>query len=241
MTSAVFNHAKQRKAFYGDNPIFGVRMPEMQRKERHALNFTQARALVDELPTPAKEMVLLSIVTSLSVAELSGLAWKWVNLDDESGTVAGEELPGKTLGVRQNFYRSKFGSVKAKTRRRNVTLPPGVVAALRALKSASAFNQPDDLVFCSSSGTPLDEANLKKRFVRPAGKKLGIPWLGWHVFRHTHATLADKVGMAPTDRQAQLGHGDYRMTMLYTHEDLERRRHSIEAIENGVLGDKKKT
>jgi hypothetical protein len=26
------------------------------------------------------------------------------------------------------------------------------------------------------------------------------------------------------------------MTMLYTHEDLERRRHSIEAIENGVLG-----
>ena len=56
------------------------------------------------------------------------------------------------------------------------------------------------------------------------------------MFRHTHATLADKVGMAPSDRQAQLGHGDYRMTMLYTHEDLERRRHSIEAIENGVLG-----
>jgi hypothetical protein len=29
------------------------------------------------------------------------------------------------------------------------------------------------------------------------------------------------------------------MTMLYTHEDLERRRHSIEAIENGVLGKQK--
>ena len=42
--------------------------------------------------------------------------------------------------------------------------------------------------------------------------------------------------MAPTDRQAQLGHGDYRMTMLYTHEDLEWRRHSIEALENGALG-----
>jgi integrase len=71
--------------------------------------------------------------------------------------------------------------------------------------------------------------------VQPVAEGLGMPWLGWHVFRHTHATLADKVGMAPTGRRAQLGHGDYRMTMLYTHADLGRRRHSIEATENGVL------
>jgi hypothetical protein len=37
-------------------------------------------------------------------------------------------------------------------------------------------------------------------------------------------------------KDAPLSHGDYRMTMLYTPEDLERRRHSIEAIENRVLG-----
>ena len=74
------------------------------------------------------------------------------------------------------------------------------------------------------------------RVIKPAAKKLGMPWLGWHVFRHTHATLADRVGMAAVDRQAQLGHADYRMTMLYTHEDLERRRTSIQAIEAGLLG-----
>lgn len=239
--SAIFNHAKQRRAFYGDNPTFGVRMPEMQRKERHAMNFAQASALVNMLPTTAREMVLLSILTSLNVAELLGLAWKWVNLDEESATVAGEELPGRTLGVRQNFYRGKFGSVKAKSRKRNVPLPPGVVAALQAMKAASTHNQPDDLVFCSSSGTPLDEKNTMRRVIKPAAKKLGMPWLGWHVFRHTHATLADKVGMSATDRQAQLGHADFHITQLYTHEDLERRRHSIEAIENRVLGGEKKT
>jgi integrase len=198
-------------------------MPEMQRKERHAMNFTQANALVDAIPTPAREMVLLSILTSLNVAELLGLAWKWVNLDDESATVAGEELPGRTLGVRQNFYRGEFGSVKAKSRKRNVPLPPGVVAALQAMKAAPENNKPEDLVFCTSSGTPLDEKNTMRRVIKPVAKKLGMPWLGWHVFRHTQATLADKVGMSHTDRQAQLGHGDYRMTMLYTHEDLERR------------------
>jgi integrase len=234
--SAVFNHAKRRKAFHGDNPAWGVRMPEMQRKERHALGFTQASALVEALSTPAKEMVLLSIVTGLNVAELLGLTWKWVNLTDGSGTVGGEELPARTLGVRQNFYRGSFGSVKAKTRRRNVPLPPGVVAALQAMKVASSFNQPDHLVFCSGTGTPLDEKNIMRRVVKPVAAKLGMPWLGWHEFRHTHATLADVVGMAPTDRQAQLGHADYRMTMHYTHEDLKRRRQSIEAIESGVLG-----
>ncbi len=233
--SAVFNHAKQRKAFHGDNPVVGVRMPEMRRKERHALGFAQAGALVKALSTPVKEMVLVAIVTSLNVAELLGLTWKWVNLTDGSVTVAGEELPGRTLGVRQNFYRGSLGSVKVKTRRRNVPLPSGVVAALQAMKSASSFNQPDDFVFCSGTGTPLNEGNTMRRVVKPVAKKLDMPWLGWHVFRHTHATLADRVGMAPTDRQAQLGHADYRMTMLYTHEDLERRRHSIDAIENGIL------
>jgi hypothetical protein len=42
-------------------------------------------------------------------------------------------------------------------------------------------------------------------------------------------------------KDAPLSHGGYRMTMLYRHEGLERRRHSIEAIENGVLGSGKQT
>jgi hypothetical protein len=50
----------------GDNPAWSVRKPEMQRKERHALNFAQASVLVDAISTPAKEMVLLSIVTSVT-------------------------------------------------------------------------------------------------------------------------------------------------------------------------------
>jgi hypothetical protein len=36
--------------------------------------------------------------------------------------------------------------------------------------------------------------------------------------------------MALSDRQAQMGHGDVRMTMHYTHSDLERRRAGVEAM-----------
>ena len=233
--SAVFSHARKRRAFHGDNPADGVKMPEMERKQRHALMFEQAKVLLEALPTPAKEMALLSITTSLNVAEMLALRWKWVNLADVTATAGDEILPARTLGVRENFYRGKFGSPKARSRKRNVPLSDGVVAALKALRATSRFQGPDDLVFASGDGTPLDETNLMRRVLKPAARALGMTWVSWHVFRHTHATLADRVGMAAVDRQAQMGHSDLRMTMLYTHQDLDRRRAGIQAIEEGLL------
>jgi integrase len=57
------------------------------------------------------------------------------------------------------------------------------------------------------------------------------------VFRHTHATLGEQIGMALSDRQAQMGHGDVRMTMHYTHSDIERRRAAVEAMANRLTAE----
>jgi len=38
--------------------------------------------------------------------------------------------------------------------------------------------------------------------------------------------------MTLSDRQAQMGHGNVRMTLHYTHSDLERRRAAVEAMAN---------
>jgi integrase len=167
-----------------------------------------------------------------------GLRWKWVNLKDEVVVVGGEVLEPYTLGVRENYYRGKFGSVKAKRRRRNVPLGGCVVKMLRGMKQRSKHSGADDLVFSSSKGTPLNENNLMRRQVKPAAKLLGVPWLSWHVFRHTHATLGEQIGMALSDRQAQMGHGDVRMTMHlhYTHSDLARRRAAIENMTDQLMG-----
>jgi integrase len=119
---------------------------------------------------------------------------------------------------------------KAKSRRRDVPLSRSVVKALLALRARSKYFGPEDLVFASGNGTPLNERNLLRRVLKPAGHKLGIPCLSRHVFRHTHATLGEEIGMALSDRQAQMGHGDVRMTLHYTHSDLDRRRQSIEAM-----------
>jgi len=39
----------------------------------------------------------------------------------------------------------------------------------------------------------------------------------WRVFRPTHATLGEQIGMALSDRQAQMDMGTFGLTMHYTH------------------------
>jgi len=68
-----------------------------------------------------------------------------------------------------------------------------------------------------------------------------MPWVGWHAFRHTHATLGEQIGMALSDRQAQMGDGDVRMTLHYTHKDLERRRSAVESMTDQLLPQPNKT
>jgi hypothetical protein len=41
--------------------------------------------------------------------------------------------------------------------------------------------------------------------------------------------------MTLSDRQAQMGHGDVRMTLHYTHSDLNRRRESIETMTDRLI------
>jgi hypothetical protein len=108
-------------------------VPEMVRKEAHALSFEQAIATLTALKSPAREMVLFAILKSMNIAEICGLQWKRVNLSEQFTTV-GESLPPLTIAVRQQWYRGEYGSVKAKSQRRN--LPDSCGAESRSCNDA---------------------------------------------------------------------------------------------------------
>lgn len=63
----------------------------------------------------------------------------------------------------------------------------------------------DLTVFRSSAGTPYSDTNLLARHLKPTGRQIGTPWLGWHTLRRTHATLLSQSG-SPKDARAQLEH-----------------------------------
>jgi integrase len=235
VVSAIFTHAKRLGWHTGDNPAKLVRLPEMIRREAHALSFKQAVETLAALKTPVREMVLFAIVTSMNIAEVCGLQWKRVNLSEQFATVDGESLPPLTIAVRAQWYRGEYGSVKAKSRRRNVPIPELLRAVLASMKERPKFTGLDDPVFAARSGKPVDEHNIARRHLKPVGRSLGMPWLSWHCFRRTHTTLAHELGMVFTDRMAMMGHSEARMTALYTADDLKRRRTVLDQMAERLL------
>ena len=121
------------------------------------------------------------------------------------------------IRVEQAYYRGLFGSPKTKGSRRTLPLPEVLVSPLARICEHATQAGEDDLVFQTRNGTPFSDTNLLHRHLKPAGRKLGMPWLSWHTLRRTHATLLQAAGASLRDAQAQLGHSKMSTTLeVYT-------------------------
>jgi len=76
---------------------------------------------------------------------------------------------------------------------------------------------------------------LLLRVLKPAGKLIGVPWLSWHTFRRTHATLLQLAGGSAKDAQAQLGHSQITTTLgIYTIPVPAHQREAVEKLSRMV-------
>lgn len=226
---AIFRHAKRLKAFAGDLPTEGVRLPKPADTERRALTWEQVKLVAAHMGRPDLEaLVIVLSLTGLRIGEAMGLRWKRLNLEEQAAIIEGELLPGYTLAVRENFVRNQYGTLKTKRSKRNVPMSSEVWYQLTRLKMATKYCGPDDPVWSASNGRPLDRHNLSNRNLKRAGKLAGVPWVGFHTFRHTAATLADQAGLSVTERQRILGHATAEMTLAYSHAEHEGSRSRIE-------------
>src|SRR5271169_6732711 len=93
----------------------------------------------------------------------------------------------------------------------------------------------DSFVFANRNGTPLDSHNLLGRVLKPACKRVGLPSISWHSFRHTHATLLSDLGESLKTAQAQLGHARLSTTAeIYTHAVPASQRAAVEKLERTI-------
>jgi integrase-like protein len=72
---------------------------------------------------------------------------------------------------------------------------------------AATIARTADPVFAARSGTPLDYTNIYRRVVKPAARRAGVPWAGFHTLRHTCATMLFRDGL--NAKQVQLWLGDH--------------------------------
>ena len=83
------------------------------------------------------------------------------------------------------------------------------VKAGRAIRRYKAIKSdgPADLVFQSvRDGKPMRDNNILTRFIKPAGRKVGAPWVNWRCLRTSHATWLKMAGADVKDAQGQLRH-----------------------------------
>jgi hypothetical protein len=102
-------------------------------------------------------------------------------------------------------------------------------------KVISAIHTKAKKVFCSRRGTPVNQNNVRRRVLAVIGKTLNLTRLSWHIFRYSHATFTESIGMHARDRQALMGHGALDQTDRYTMEDLERMRRGLDKIAGMIL------
>jgi hypothetical protein len=94
----------------------------MARKEAASLTLDQLQQVFQLMRYPARELAVFARLGEMSVAEICGLKWKYVNLSCDRRRVDGEWLSAKTMAIRTQSYRATLSSA-IEPRQRNVLSP----------------------------------------------------------------------------------------------------------------------
>jgi integrase len=215
-----------KRGYIEKNHAHGVCIREEgSTKERRGYSAEQVRMLLGVLTEPCASVVMVAVLTGLRIGEILGLRWKRI-----------DQLAG-TLEVAENYSSGEFGPPKTKSSRRVIPISSALSGVLESLRAGANSATPDDLVFQTAKGTPLNSKNLYNRELAPACDKIGQPRISWHSFRHTHGTLLHASGEPLKTAQALLGHSDLETTLnVYTHTVSGSQKRAVEGVAGALFG-----
>src|SRR5262249_34944280 len=134
------------------NPAHGVCIRETDsKKERRFPSFGQTRLLLNELTEPCASVVSVAVLTGMRIGEILALRWKRI------------DLLGGTLEVAESYSKGEFGPPKTKSSRRVIPISSALRRVLETQHAHMAPETPDNLVFRTAKGTPLNDKNLYNR------------------------------------------------------------------------------
>ncbi len=157
-----------------------------------------------------RAMFELLAATGVRRSELLAFEVRHLALDGESPHVK----------VRQRVRRRKgsgivVGPLKSRHARRDLPIPLALADRLRVLLGRRGEGE---LVFRSTVASVLDPDNLADRVLAPACAQAGVPWAGFHTFRHTVASRLFAQGRNVVQVQRWLGHHSPSFTLdTYVH------------------------
>jgi integrase len=188
------------------NPCAGLRIaqrsPNHPERQTKALSEDELRAFLDALPPDWRLFFEFLAHTGLRIGEAIALTHADIDLDK------------KRVNVHRRLYRGRFDAPKSRYGHRTVPLTSGLADKLAQLP----YTEDEAPLFPSKIGSHLDPAKVFSRVLKPAARKAGVPWAGFHTLRHTCATLLFRHGLNAKQVQIWLGHHSPAFTLAtYVH------------------------
>jgi integrase len=181
---------------------------------------------------------VLGASTGMRRSELLGLAWRNVDLGAQRLAVADTLV---MVGRKPVLRESEAKSAAA---HRTVALDSATVETLREHRrrqleermAAGPIWKDTGLVFTREDGSIVNPEWLTRAFKRHVSTA-GLPWIGLHGLRHTHATMALKAGVPAKVVQERLGHSSVTITLdTYSHVLPNMQRDAAERIAELMFG-----
>ncbi|MEK6273353.1 MAG: tyrosine-type recombinase/integrase [Actinomycetota bacterium] len=202
------------------NPTAGVALPardeqraietgdDADAEEVKALSTEELATFLRVCPPRWRTLFRLLAATGLRISEAFALRWRDLELDGSQPHIR----------VRRAYVRGRFGPPKSKYGKRAIPIDHGMVIELRDRRKVTEWPDDDQLVFSALNGEPLRQENVRRRALKPIKEEAGVPWAGFHTFRHTCATRLFAAGRNAVQVQRWLGHHSPAFTLsVYVH------------------------
>lgn len=224
VTSRIFQGALKANV-RRDNPAAGHQL-EVRRKTigtGDVLDMAGVQRLVDATPERWRLAVWLFAYCGLRPSELCGLRVGDVDFVRRTLHVATTLQPvGKFDSTK---WRLAEGPTKSAASDRRIPLPAwlsdelAAMLAARRARSDSPRIDPTAPLFVTRSGNRVNRDDLRRRIIRPALRKAGLPEsIRNYDLRHSHASLLIEAGASPLAVAQRMGHTDPGMTLrVYGH------------------------
>jgi integrase len=219
-----------RRRYIAENPLDRLSPEELPRgRSKHAprtLSRREIDALLEHAPDRYRVLIAAAVYTGMRIQELLAVQWKMVELDLGVVHVRGQ----LTRGSRTN--PSRIERLKTRAGVRDIVLLPMLSDLLRKHRRdafATGRAAPDNYVFETSEGTPLNYRNVATRGLDKAANAAGlnrplVPKLTFHDLRHTYGSHLVRQGLDPVRAARQMGHARPSITLdIYPHEFEEAR------------------
>jgi integrase len=188
----IIAHAKREGLFADENPVSGVELPPICHKRPQDLTVAQAMAMLKMMRYPEREIALIATTTGMSIHEICGLQWKYVNLTKAGTDCDGETIPSGSILLKHHWNSEGIVQLHS-SRIRLIKVPEPLSIILLRLKHEALSPDPNAFVLATPSGAPIRPASLRMTRLKVIGRKIAIPWLSWKVVKRAHDAMLSEL------------------------------------------------